>query len=133
MCTNQDISNIPFIVRGNLFLVHGHKQDLPYITCIFHLFKYVVKFFLVSAIFHHISLLRLLPKSYFKINTFQPNSLCSSYFNFTILTISTENLYKNHIVMNISVHLPNISLCTIIKSRSLHRLTKMCNNKTSTI
>jgi len=37
--------------------------------------------FLVSAILHHISLLRLLPKSYFKISTFQPNFLCSSSFN----------------------------------------------------
>jgi len=38
---------------------------------------------LVSAIFRHISLLRLLPKSYFKISTFQPNFLCFSYFNIT--------------------------------------------------
>jgi len=37
--------------------------------------------FLVSAVLHHISLLRLLPKSYFKISTFQPNFLCSSSFN----------------------------------------------------
>jgi len=37
-------------------------------------------FCLVSAILHHISLLRLLPKSYFKISTFQPNFLCSSSF-----------------------------------------------------
>jgi len=35
----------------------------------------------VSAILHHISLLRMLPKSYFKISTFQPNFLCSSSFN----------------------------------------------------
>ena len=42
-CTNQDISNIPFIMRGNQFLVHGHKKDLPHKTCIFHLLKYVVK------------------------------------------------------------------------------------------
>jgi len=41
MCTIQDISNIPFMMRGNHFLVHGHKKDLPYITCIFHLLKYV--------------------------------------------------------------------------------------------
>ena len=39
------------------------------------------KTFLVSAILHHISLLRLLPKSYFKISTLQPNFLCSSSFN----------------------------------------------------
>jgi len=25
--------------------VHGHKKDLPHITCIFHLLKYVDKFF----------------------------------------------------------------------------------------
>jgi len=31
--------------EGNHFLVHGHKKDLPHITCIFHLFKYVVNFF----------------------------------------------------------------------------------------
>jgi len=60
-------------MRANHFLVHGHKKDLPYITCIFHLLKYVVNFFLVSAILHHIPLLRLLPKSYSKMSTFQPN------------------------------------------------------------
>ena len=43
--------------------------------------KILCQSFLVSAILHHISLLRLIPKSYFKINTFQPNFLCSSYFN----------------------------------------------------
>ena len=37
--------------------------------------------FLVSAILHHISLLKLLPKLYFKISTFQPNFLWSSSFN----------------------------------------------------
>jgi len=58
--------HLPFIMRGNHFHVQGHKQDLPHITCIFHLFKYVVNF-LVSAILHHISLLRLLPKSYFNV------------------------------------------------------------------
>ena len=42
--------------------------------------------FLVSAILHHISLLILLPKSYFKISTFQPNFLCSSSFNNYFLT-----------------------------------------------
>jgi len=67
-------------MRGNHFLVHGHKKDLPHSTCIFHLLKYVVKYFLVSAILHHISLLKLLPKSYFKISTLQPNFLCSSSF-----------------------------------------------------
>jgi len=61
MCTNQYISNITLIVRGNHFLVHGHKKDLPHITCIFHLLKYVVNIFLVSAILHHISLLIVLP------------------------------------------------------------------------
>ena len=38
-------------------------------------------FFKVSAILHHISLLRLLPNPYFKIGTLQPNFLCSSSFN----------------------------------------------------
>jgi len=49
-------------------------------TCIFHLFKYVFIFLLVSAILHHISLLIFLPKSYLKISTFQPNFLWSSSF-----------------------------------------------------
>jgi len=80
MCANHDISNIPFIMRGNHFLVHGHKKDLPHITCIFHLLKYVIKLFLVSSILHHISSLFLLSKSYFKLSTFQPNFLCSSSF-----------------------------------------------------
>jgi len=67
-------------MRGNHFLVHGHKKDLPQITCIFHLLKYVVKNVLMSAILHHISLQRILPKSHFRKNTFQPNFLCSSSF-----------------------------------------------------
>jgi len=46
----------------------------------FSSFKNVVKQYLVSAILHHNSLLRLSPKSYLKISTFQPNFLCSSYF-----------------------------------------------------
>ena len=101
MCTNQDISNIPFIMRGNHFLVHGHKKDLPHITCIFHLLKYVVKTFLLLAILHYISMLRLLPKSYFKISTFQPNFLCSGSFKqytslivnylFLVNSLDTEN------------------------------------------
>ena len=70
-------------MRGNHFLVHGHKKDLPHITCIFHLLKYAVNYVLVLAILHHISLLRLLPKSNFKISTFQPIFLCSSSFKVT--------------------------------------------------
>ena len=35
-------------MRGNHF-VHGHEKDLPHITCIFHLLKYVA-IFLVSAV-----------------------------------------------------------------------------------
>ena len=80
--------------EGNSFFVHGHKKDLPYIKCIFHLFKYVVKLFLVSATLHHISLLRLLPKSNFKISTFQPNFLCSSSFNFNTSLDNKFNLLK---------------------------------------
>ena len=53
-------------MRGNLFLVHGHKKDLTHIKGNFHLLKYVVNLMLVSAILHHMSLLRLLPKSYLK-------------------------------------------------------------------
>ena len=40
--------------EGNPFLVHGHKKDLPHITCIFRLFKYLVKIlFSVSHISSH--------------------------------------------------------------------------------
>ena len=45
MCTNQDNINIPFIMRGNHFLVHRYKNVLTIITCIFHILKYVVKCF----------------------------------------------------------------------------------------
>ena len=91
MCTNQDISNIPFNMKGNHFLVHGHKKDLPHITCIFHLSIHVVKFFCSVSHFNHISLLRLLPTSYFKMSTFQSNFLCSSSFK----TEAACVLYKN--------------------------------------
>jgi len=79
MCTNQDISNIPFIMRENHFLVHGKKGFTSYYMH-FSSFKICSQTFLGSANFHHISLLRLLPKSYFKKITFQPNFLCSSSF-----------------------------------------------------
>jgi len=55
-------------------------------------YMYVVTFF-VSAISHHISLLRLLPKSYFKISTFQPNVLCSCSFK-NILICKTQCIYS---------------------------------------
>jgi len=54
MCTNQNISNIPLIMRGNHFRGHGHKRGLPHSTCIFHDFKYVVEsFFSVSHFTSH--------------------------------------------------------------------------------
>jgi len=74
LCTKQDISNKPFFKRGNHFLVQENKKDLPDISGI------RVGNVLVSAILHYISLLSILPKSYFKISTFQPNCLCSSSF-----------------------------------------------------
>jgi len=83
-------------MRRNHFLVHGHKKNLPHITCIFHLLKYEVKMFSVSVILHHISLLRFLPKSYFKMSTFQPNFLCSSSLkrHFNTLCYQTRNFYQ---------------------------------------
>jgi len=60
--------------------VHGHKKNLPQITCEIHLFEYVVNNKVVSAILQHLPMLRLLPKSYFKISTFRPNFLCFSSF-----------------------------------------------------
>ena len=38
----RKFSNTPFILRGNHFLVPGHKKDLPLFLSIFHLYKYVV-------------------------------------------------------------------------------------------
>ena len=67
-------------MRGNHFLVHGHKKDLPHIICMFDLLKYVVNFFSVSHFTSHFFAKTLIPKSYFKINTFQPNFLCSFKF-----------------------------------------------------
>ena len=58
--------------------------------------KYVINFFIVSAMLHHISLLRLLPKSYFKICTFQPifcalaplkSDLCFIYDSIFVMSI----------------------------------------------
>jgi len=53
----------------------------------FSSFKICSHTFLVSAILHHILLLRRLPKSYLKIDlsTFQPNFLCSSSFKLIVL------------------------------------------------
>jgi len=97
-------------MRGNPFLVHGHKKDLPHITCIFHRFEYVVKTFLVSAIFHHISLLRLLPKSYFKISNF----LCSSYFNWRTIT------FRNECIINMQyVHFQGLFIVGVISYSNL--------------
>ena len=87
-------------MRGNHFLVYGHKKDLPHITCIFHILKYVVKTLLVSAILHYISLLRLLPKSYFKISTFQPNFLCSSSFKTTKFQYFLWNMFYHFLCKN---------------------------------
>jgi len=122
MCTNQEISNIPFIMRGNHVRVHGHKKDLLYITCIFHVFKYVVKLFLVSAILHHISLPRLLPKSCFKISFFQSNFLCSSFFNNVLVLVNvmifnhtTTAPYSATILMYLTFaqFLKNLPLCVL--------------------
>ena len=60
------------------------RTQKGFISYYMHFSSFKKMFFLVSAILHHISLLRLLPKSYFKISTFQPNFLCSSSFNICI-------------------------------------------------
>ena len=80
MCTNQDISSITFIMRGNHLLVHGHKKGVTSYYMHFSSFTICSQHFLVSAILHHNSLLRLLTKSYFKRSTLQPSFLCSSSF-----------------------------------------------------
>jgi len=52
-------------MRGNHFLVHGHKKDLPHNTCIFHLLKYVVKIiFSVSHFTSHFFAKTLKPRSH---------------------------------------------------------------------
>jgi len=67
----------------------------------------------MSAILHYISLLTLVPKSYFKINTFQPNFLCSSSFNIYFIKIHSLSesvvyfiavYYGNNIKLSLSVH-----------------------------
>jgi len=86
MCTNQDISNTEYTIHyKGKYCSCPRTRDLI-LHAFFIFILYVVKNFLVSAIFHHIYLPRLLPKSYFKISTFQPNFLCSSYMYFKILT-----------------------------------------------
>jgi len=66
----------------------------------FSSFKICSQFFFVSAILHHISLLRLLPKSYFKISTFKPNFLCSSSFKMDLTNCEynthLQQIQKNH-------------------------------------
>jgi len=52
----------------------------------------------MPAILHQMSLLRLLPKSYFKISTFQPNFLCSSYFNKTTGRVQVRHVSHLHVL-----------------------------------
>jgi len=121
MCTNQDMSNIPFIMRENHFLVHRHKKDLPHIIWIFHLLKYVVKMCLLSAILHHIYLLRLSRKSYFKISTFQPSfnalqmALGATSRYITSVALVSCKLYHFHVSCShdtcVLVHLKASLLC----------------------
>ena len=61
----------------------------------FSSFKICSQFFLVSAILHHISLLTLLPKSYFKISTFQRNFLCSNSFKHSLFYPNCTYWYSN--------------------------------------
>jgi len=83
----------------------------------------------VSAIFHHISLLRLLPRSYFKIRTFQPNFLCSSFFNSRTYTYTA----KSNILMNQIVHINvfSFSFWDLLKLSYIHTFVKnnQANNK----
>jgi len=37
-------AQIYHLFKGESFFVHWHKKDLPHITCIFYLLKYVVNF-----------------------------------------------------------------------------------------
>ena len=63
-----------------IFLSTDTKRIYLILHAIFIFLNIQSRMFLVSAILHHISLLRLQPKSYIKIRTFQPNFLCSSSF-----------------------------------------------------
>ena len=55
--------------------------------------------------FRHISLPRLLPKSYFKISTFRPNFLCSSSFKSYPQLIRTVHGHDNDYVNNYKTQL----------------------------
>ena len=66
--------------EGELFSCPRTQKGFTSYYMHFSSFKIVVTIFLVSANLNHISLLRHLPKSYFKISSFQSNFLCSSSF-----------------------------------------------------
>jgi len=94
MCTNQDIFNTSFITyEGKSFSCPRTQKGFTSYNMHFSSFKICrsSQFSLVSAILHHISLLRLLPKSYFKISTFQTQFLCSNSF-------FTRNLLDNNYI-----------------------------------
>ena len=59
--------------EGKSFSCPRTQKGFTSLDMHFSSFQICSQIFFVSAILHHISLLRLLPKSYFKISTFQPN------------------------------------------------------------
>ena len=93
----------------------------------FSYFKIRSQIFLcVSAILHHISLLRLLPKSHFKISTFQPNFLCSSSFN-NSLYIPLMQKCITFFVKQKSYYFLEFSLGqSLNKTRAKSKISKIC-------
>ena len=75
MSTNQDISIFQYTIyfEGKSFSCPRTQKGFTSYYMHFSPFKICSQIFLVSAISHHIFLLRLLPESYYKISTFQPN------------------------------------------------------------
>ena len=96
----------------------------------FTFFKYVVNNFLVSAIFHYICLLRHLPKSYFKISTFQPNFLCYSsfkYINWPTVT-SSALMWRATLMAELPTHIQHERIAPMVNLNDLvHKSTKKLN------
>jgi len=82
--------------EGKSFSCPRTQKGFPPYYMHFSSFKICSQFVSVSVILHHIPLLRLLPKSYFMISTFQPNYLCSSSFNIWWSALIISNFVYAH-------------------------------------
>ena len=85
----------------------------------FSSFKICSQYFLIVSHLHHISYLKLLPKSYFKISTFQPNFLCSSSFN--------VNLFVTCLHVTLTLYNINLTWTLSQDQRNSNASGKLCN------